>query len=225
MSRASLSLFSLKMVVGASEPRAKSLSSLKVKVSSAVEPLSVRNRQKSIECQSKVKDFVSNKAEIASERKIEDFSFEKQGVLEKENKAEDFSFQKTVENKENIEKVGNVEGIQEKTKVEELGMQESERAEKIEKKAVAGGENKKIKVFSATQKTFKVSCREKIEEIKKNKENGVKSIKMTFQKNNSCCECLKEIRNEEKGNVVTLSCTHKIHKVKDFLIISIFIKR
>ena len=219
MSRSSLSSFSLKMVVGHSEPRAKSLSSLKVKVSSGVEPLSVKNRQKSIECQSKFKDFVSNKAEIASERKIEDFSFEKQEAVEKENKAEDFSFQKTVENKENIEKVGNVEEIQEKTKFEELGMKESEKAEKIEKKAVLGGENKKIKVFSATQKNFKMSCREKIDEIKKKDketQNGVKSIKMSFQKNNSCCECLKDIRNEEKGNVVTLSCTHKIHKVNYF---------
>lgn len=206
MSRASLSSFSLKMVVGPSEPRAKSLSSLKVKVSSELEPLSLKNRQKSIDCQSKVKDFVSNKAEIASERKIEDFSFEKQ---EKENKTEDFSFQKTVENKENIEKAGNVEGIQEQANAEEKG-------EKIEKKAEVGGENKKIKVFSATQRNFKVACREKVEEIKKNKENGVKSIKMSFQKNNSCCECLKDIRNEEKGNVVTLSCTHKIHKVPYF---------
>lgn len=146
------------------------------------------------------KDFVSMNPEIASERNNEDFSFENPG--------------KPVMAIENLEKI---EGLKEET-CENPGKNKvlAKKTEKIiEKKAFVQGKAGNLKISPMVQKSIKGSCKEKIEEIMKNKENVKTLNKISFQKVQKCSECQKDLKNEEKSMVVTLSCMHKVHKVRE----------
>ena len=85
----------------------------------------------------------------------------------------------------------------------------------IEKKAFVQGKAGNLKISPMVQKSIKGSCKEKIEEIMKNKENVKTLNKISFQKVQKCSECQKDLKNEEKSMVVTLSCMHKVHKVRE----------